>query len=78
MKKEELLIEKQKIVIDKIVNHLSTLGQSLYYEPTINICHEIYNIIHNEKFLKQKDKEAVIKLDSKDIQVLLSYNSSCC
>lgn len=78
MKEKELLISKQKAIIDKIVSHLATLGTSFYYESTIDVCSEVYNTIHDKDFLNREDKEIVEKLSARDIQILLSYNSSCC
>jgi hypothetical protein len=78
MNEKQLLVEEQKIIIDKIVTHLSRLGSDMYYESTINICHEIHEIIRKENFFKKTETDAVINLDANDIQTLLSYNSSCC
>lgn len=75
---KELLINKQKAIIDKILSHLVEQGLELYYEPTMNICREIEEIIHNNNFLNVKEKEAVEMLNSNDIQTLMSYNSNCC
>ncbi|MCO4795250.1 MAG: hypothetical protein KC493_16145 [Bacteriovoracaceae bacterium] len=75
---EPSLINRQKEIINKVVNHLSGVGFSLYYESTINVCHEIHDIIQNGDLLDHDDKKEVIDLDSNDIQVLLSYKSSCC
>ena len=77
-KEDDLLAERQKAIIEKIVSHLASQGSSMYYESTINICHEIHNIIHNEEFLDLKEKEDVKNLGARDIQNFLSYNSSCC
>jgi hypothetical protein len=78
MNEKQLLVEEQKIIIDKIVTHLSSLGSDMYYESTINICHKVHEIIRKENFLKKTEKDAVINLNANDIQTLLSYNSSCC
>ncbi len=78
MKDEKLLIDDQKIIIDKIVNHLSSLGSSMYYESTINICREIHEIIKNKSLLNKNENDSVSMLSPDDIQILLSYNSSCC
>lgn len=75
---KELLVTKQKAIIDKILSHLVDQGLELYYEPTMNICREIQLIIQEDKLLNVKEKEAVEMLSSNDIQTLMSYNSSCC
>lgn len=78
MKEEKLIVEEQKMIINKIVSHLSTLGSDMYYEPTINICHAIQAMFKKDNFLDKREKELVHNLDHNDIQILLSYNSSCC
>lgn len=76
--KEELKIEKQKEIIEKLVNYLSTQSESYYYDSTINICREIHHIIQSKEYLNNQQSELVETLSTQDIQTLLSYNSSCC
>ena len=78
IKKEELPIDIKKKIIAKVVSHLASKDESLYYEPTINICQDIYNCIQKGSYLSSKEKELTIDLSPEDIQILLSYSSSCC
>jgi hypothetical protein len=76
--KDEKKVNIQKDIIDRIVKHLSTLGSDMYYAPTINICHEIQDIINQKNFLKEEEQDMVNDLDANGIQSLLSYSSNCC
>lgn len=78
MNEELTKVDIQKQIIERIVNHLSSLGSDMYYESTMNICHEIKNVIKDGKLLNKTDTELVKNLNPKDIQSLLSYNSNCC
>ncbi len=78
MAEEKIITGKQKVIVDKIVDHLNSQGSDMYYESTINICREIHHVIQKESFLNHEEKEIVGQLTPHDIQNLLSYNSSCC
>lgn len=71
-------IEIQKQIIEKVVKHLTSLGNDIYYQSTINICSEIHDIIKAKKFLSKEDTAMVAKLNHKEIQSLLSCSTSCC
>lgn len=74
---KELKIEKQKLIIDRIISQLSK-DESLYYLSTMEICHEVHSIIQSGSHLSLKEFEIVETLSSQDIQTLISYNSKCC
>jgi len=78
MKEEKLKIDIQKDIIDRIVQHLSTLGSDMYYAPTIDICHEIQGVIKKKNFLTREEQEIVVNLDAHEIKSLLSNSSNCC
>jgi hypothetical protein len=78
MKEETKKVVIQRDIIDKIVKHLSSLGNDMYYASTINICHEIHGVIQSGKFISKEEKDIVGHLDAKDIQSLISYSSNCC
>lgn len=72
---EELVIEKQKEIINQIIN---TLNQDeLYYTDSNSISRIIHDEMNSGK-LSKEDFEIVQKLSPSDIHVLLSYKSGCC
>lgn len=75
---EELKVDKEKKIIDKIVKQLSQEDPNLYYSNSSIICalveeriNQKVGINHNE-YLELKD------LTAKDILIRLSYHSNCC
>ncbi|MGB0452915.1 MAG: hypothetical protein ACPGJV_04300 [Bacteriovoracaceae bacterium] len=76
-RRDELIVEGQKKVLDQVVYELSQQDQSLYYVDSSTIAQIIVEYIEEGK-LNEQDLELVKGLSRKDILVLLSYNSSCC
>ena len=74
---EVLLVDKQRTIIDKLINHLSSENINLYYEPTSNICNDVYSLIHDSKILTKTESDIVKNLNPRDIQNFLSF-SNCC
>lgn len=74
---EKLEIEKQKIIIDKIVRELTKEDIDLYYTDSSTVSHLVYEKINNN-FLNKTDYEFVKELSANDILILMSYNSNCC
>jgi hypothetical protein len=79
IKKSELVdAEKQKIIINKIIQNLFLEDTSLYYASTIDIAMIIKMKIETPAYLNNADKELVAGLTARDIQNLISYASNCC
>jgi len=66
----------QKLQIEKLIEELILKDETLYYTPTIDICHLLHERIQNGQ-LSKTQRELLIDLSPRDIQIFLSY-SSCC
>ncbi|GAB4417113.1 MAG: hypothetical protein OHK0056_25850 [Bacteriovoracaceae bacterium] len=74
-KDEDLKIDFQKIIIEKLI---ATLDQDeLYYTDSNSISRIIHEEIHSGK-MPHGDFELVKDLSPQDIHVLISYKSGCC
>jgi len=73
-KEKDLLTNKKKEIIQKIVSHLRDSDRELYYAPTIEIAELVVQHIQSEK-LNAKDREIVQELSRDDVQILMSLNS---
>jgi len=74
---EKLESDLKKEIIDDIVTELSKSHSDLYYSSTSIIAQLVYDTIHSQKISREKF-EVVKDLDREDLQVLMSYSSSCC
>jgi hypothetical protein len=73
-KEKDLLHNKKKEIIGKIVMILRDSDKELYYAPTIEIAEMIFQHINSDQ-LSTKDREIVADLSRDDIQILMSLNS---
>ena len=78
MKDEELLVDKQRKIIDSMVHKIFASDESMYYETTMNLCQAVFEAIQKERAAGQTDNEAAFVLKPKDIQDLISYKTPCC
>ena len=78
MKDEELLVDKQKKIIDAIVQKIFATDESMYYETTMNLCQAVYEALQEERKSGLTANEAAFDLKPKDIQDLISYKTPCC
>lgn len=78
MKDEELLVEKQRKIIDTTVQKIFASDERMYYETTINLCHAVYEFIQKERSQGSTELEAAFQLRPKDIQDLISFKTPCC
>ncbi len=76
MTKEMTKYDLQKQYIEKLIEELMLKDETLYYTPTVDICHLLFQRIQNGQ-LNKDQRELLIDLSPKDIQIFLSY-SSCC
>ena len=74
---EDLIVEKRKKIIGKIVTYLASTDPNLYYTDSSTIATMVLQNIDNSS-LKAAEKELIKDLTSKDVLVLMSYNSNCC
>ena len=71
-KRSNLRSEKQRRLIEHLVNDLSKLDPNFYYQTTSEIAHILKEYIENDADLVREDKELLSPLSVKDLQVLLS------
>lgn len=75
VKEEDLKIELQKGIIEKIIAQLDQ--DELYYTDSNSISRIIHEEIHTGK-ISHAELEMVKDLSPQDIHVLISYRSGCC
>ncbi len=76
MVEESNKYDQQKMQIEKLIKELILKDETLYYTPTIDLCHMLYERIQAGQINKTQ-RELLSDLSLKDIQIFLSY-SSCC
>lgn len=77
-KEEQLKVNLQRKVIDKIVEDLFSEFPELYYTATVDIARLVEDKIKSPNYLSKTDLELVEDLSVLDIQNSLGYASSCC
>lgn len=75
-KRRDLIVSKQKSLINDIVAKLSELHPSFYYSPTSEIAYEIHQYIQGGEGLSRDEIDILIELSRNDIQMILSLHSS--
>ena len=76
--KEELKVDKEKKIIEKIVNLLAKEDPELYYTDSAVICALVKEKIENKDGINHEEYLEVKGLSVKDILIRLSYHSNCC
>ena len=71
---EKLENDQKKKIINRLISQLSV---DFYYTPTTEVASVIHEKIQ-EGDLPRQDYELVKNLSSRDIEVLISFASSCC
>ena len=74
---EELIVDKQKKIINKIVTELGSSEVDLYYTDSSTIANLIVEKIKEHK-LPRHELDIVKDLNYQDVLILMSYNSNCC
>ncbi|MBD64786.1 MAG: hypothetical protein CME62_06240 [Halobacteriovoraceae bacterium] len=74
---EELIRDKRKKIIARLVSELARENMDLYYTDSMTVSSLVVEKIAQKKLPKQ-DYDLVKDFSARDIQILLSYNSSCC
>lgn len=73
-KRQELRSEKQRKLIEQLVNELSQLDPNFYYQSTSEIAHILRDYIQEDAKLDQVDRALLVPLSARDIQILLSIH----
>jgi hypothetical protein len=74
-KVKDLIKTKRKALVGKYLNILlKEIGETIYYNSTIEVSELIFEKIQNDNHLHPNDKELIINLDPRDIQILLSFS----
>jgi hypothetical protein len=74
---EELVVDKQKKAISKVIQKLAGQDPNLYYTDSSTIASLVLQG-ENQTELNREEKELLQKLSVKDVLILMSYNSNCC
>lgn len=74
---EELVVDKQKKAISKVIQKLAGQDPNLYYTDSSTIATLVLQD-ENHTELNREEKELLQKLSVKDVLILMSYNSNCC
>lgn len=77
-KQEQLKTEKQRKIVERIINELFQEDSSLYYAVTNDIARHVQLKIESKVNLNHNELEIVSDLTSQEIVNLISYNSKCC
>ncbi len=73
-KRQDLKSSKQKKIIVEIVSELNRTNPSFYYLSTSEIAAHVKVYIETAEELARTDKDIVIDLSRRDIQMLLSLH----
>lgn len=74
-KTADLISQKQKKLLERLVGELSKTSPDLYYQSTSQIARQIRQYIDNGAGLNQDERELITPLGQRDIEVLLSLHS---
>ncbi|CUI36701.1 hypothetical protein [Cognatishimia activa] len=74
-KTADLISQKQKKLLERLVGELSKTSPDLYYQSTSQIARQIRQYIVNGAGLNQDERELMTSLEQRDIEVLLSLHS---
>ncbi|MEM9854688.1 MAG: hypothetical protein AAF841_09585 [Pseudomonadota bacterium] len=73
-KRKDLDAERQKRLLRAMVDEVSRGYPDLYYQPTSQIALIIHGHIRDGAKLRADDKELLLRLSERDIEVLLSLH----
>ncbi len=72
---EKTIHEKQKILIDKLLNDFMQTSEGLYYSSTDEVCESLCDYIKSEAKLSKEERDLVNGLTPNDIKIQFSYHS---
>ena len=73
-KRVDLIAEKQKKLLERLVNELSHEGPGYYYQSTNEIAMAIKAYVNDGAKLTQDDRALIDPLSWRDIQTILSHH----
>ena len=73
-KREDLISEKRKKLLQRLVEELSREDTDLYYKPTAEIAFIIKSYIDDKTKLSVEERKLLEPLSQHDIQVVLSLH----
>ncbi|MEM6309621.1 MAG: hypothetical protein AAF754_06185 [Pseudomonadota bacterium] len=73
-KRSDLLCEKRKTLIRRLVAELSEAEPDFYYHPTRHIAALVENYVKTSATVSREDRDLLRPLARKDIEVLLSLH----
>jgi len=71
----DLTAQKQKKLLQRLVEELSKTNPELYYQATSQIARELKTHIDHGASLNQEERELLQQLSQRDIEVILSLHS---
>lgn len=71
----DLTAQKQRKLLQRLVEDLSKTSPELYYQSTSQIARELVQHIENGKSLSHEERELLSTLDQRGIEMLLSLHS---
>ncbi|MEM6682572.1 MAG: hypothetical protein AAF607_10045 [Pseudomonadota bacterium] len=71
-KRGELKAEKQRKLLERIVQELGRENPQFYYMPTVEIARAIQDYVATSKTLNQNEHDLLKGLDARQMQILLS------
>lgn len=73
-KRKDLDVERQKRLLTRLVEELSRSDPELYYRSTSEVAAQIEGLIGKAGRLSPEDRQLLMRLSRRDIEVLLSLH----
>jgi len=73
-KRKDLDVERQKRLLTRLVEELSRSDPELYYRSTSEVAAQIEGLIGKAGRLSLEDRQSLMRLSRRDIEVLLSLH----
>ncbi|CUH67257.1 hypothetical protein TL5118_02110 [Thalassovita autumnalis] len=73
-KRKDLDVERQKRLLTRLVEELSRSDPELYYRSTSEVAAQIEGLIGKAGRLSLEDRQLLMRLSRRDIEVLLSLH----
>lgn len=73
-KRKDLDVERQKRLLTRLVEELSQSDPELYYRSTSEVAAQIEGLIGKVGRLSLEDRQLLLRLSRRDIEVLLSLH----
>ncbi|MEM1380407.1 MAG: hypothetical protein AAGH41_07275 [Pseudomonadota bacterium] len=73
-KRQDLAVEKQKKLLERLLSEVSSDHLDLYYRPTTEIAHILHQHIRGDAKLTVDERSLIEHLSQRDIQLRLSLH----